>query len=76
MVRFHFNDSQLALISLVCLSLLDHPLAPFFLTNLKGNHQKFSKLKAQIMRTRGNSAKGLLRWDKLSENYKFYSMVR
>lgn len=48
----------------------------FSLTNLKGNHQKFSRLKAQTMRTRGNSAKGLLRWDKLSENYKFYSMVK
>lgn len=48
----------------------------FSLTNLKGNHQKFSKLKAQTVRTRGNSAKGLLRRDKWSEKFKFYGMVR
>jgi len=38
--------------------------------NLKGNHQKFSKVEGQTRRTQDNFAKGLLGRDKLSEIYK------
>jgi len=42
----------------------------FGLMNLKGNHQKFSKVEGQTRRTQDNFAKGLLGRDKLSEIYK------